>query len=309
MISSAVAAQPSYIVIPENISVNTTVYQFLIKQFPHIEAAIWLQRLQTQKVHWQDGSVINQASLCRPRQRVYYYREVQQETKVPFEENIVFENERILVVHKPHFLPVTPSGNYVNECLVHRLRLRTGNTSVTPAHRLDKDTAGLMLFTKSADYRSAYHDLFKTGQIHKQYQAIAELTPEVKDKYQQGDTQDWTIKNRLVRSEPSFLVKEIQGEPNTHSKIRLADVSDNLGLFELEPITGKTHQLRVHMLGLGMPILNDRFYPELQPKSEPKFDQPLKLLAQKLTFMDPFDQQEYAFTTPSFQTHHCLISL
>ena len=302
MSSSAVAAQPSYIVIPEHIAPNESVFHFLVKQFPHIEADIWQQRIQNKKVHWQNGSTINLPTLCRPKQRIYYYREVQHETKVPFEEQILFENERILIVHKPHFLPVTPSGNYVNECLVHRLRLRTGIDTIAPAHRLDKDTAGLMLMTKSAEFRCAYHNLFKSGDIHKQYQALAHITPEIKAQFEQHGAINWTIKNRLVRSEPSFLVKQIEGEANTHSEIRLVEINENLGLFELEPITGKTHQLRVHMLGLGMPILNDRFYPVLQPKAAPNFSQPLKLLAQKLEFTDPFDMKKYQFITPSFHS-------
>ncbi|MBM7071146.1 pseudouridine synthase [Shewanella sp. 202IG2-18] len=296
MSSSAQAAQPSYIFIPDNVSSQLTVVDFLIQQFPHVSAETWHQRIKQSKIHWQDNSSLNLDTLCRPRQRVYYYREVQQETKVPFTERILFENDRFLIVFKPHFLPVTPSGNYVNECLVHRLRIKTGIETIAPAHRLDKDTAGLMLFTKLPECRNTYHSLFKDGNIHKQYQAIAKLTPEARSEFTQRGQQHWEIKDKLVRGEPSFLVKQTSGEANTHSKIRLIQVKGDYGLFELEPITGKTHQLRVHMLGLGMPILNDRFYPELQPKSEPTFENPLNLLAQKLAFTDPIDQQNHVFT-------------
>ncbi len=300
MSSYAVAARPSYVVIP-NTAANLLVADFLIKQFAHINAPMWRRRIKARKVHWRDGTFIGPDTLCRPGQRVYYYRETEREIKVPFKEEILFENERVLVVHKPHFLPVTPSGDYVNECLVHRLRSRTAVDTVAPAHRLDKDTAGLMLFTKSAEYRRAYHDLFKDGNIHKLYQAVAKVTPEIRAQFEQRGQLNWIVKNRLARAEPSFLVKHVAGEANSHSNIRLLSIAGDLGLFELEPVTGKTHQLRVHMLGLGMPILNDRFYPVLRPEAAPDFTQPLKLLARKLAFTDPFDQRRHRFETAPFQ--------
>ncbi len=282
--------------IPENIDTRITVYQFLTAQFPHIAAEDWQQRILQHKVHWKDGTCIDLSTRCQPKQRVYYYREVQQETKVPFDEQILFENDRFMIVFKPHFLPVTPSGNYVNECLVHRLRIRMGIDTITPAHRLDKDTAGIMLFTKTPEYRGTYHNLFMNNLIHKQYHAIAKLTPEVKSRANLSTPQHWDVKSRIVRSSPSFLMQNVEGEINAHSKIQLIKIEGDRGLFELEPITGKTHQLRVHMQKLGMPIVNDRFYPTLQPESKPDFNAPLKLLAIRLKFIDPIDFQAHDFS-------------
>ncbi|BDM63015.1 RNA pseudouridylate synthase [Shewanella sp. NFH-SH190041] len=288
--TSVRAAQPSYVVLPRDITDKSTVLSFLISHFDRIAAEVWHQRVADGKVHWQDGSLIDASTLYRPTARVYYYREVVAETKIPFTEQILYQDDEILLVYKPHFLPVTPSGNYVNECLVHRLRLRTGIEKLTPAHRLDRETAGVMLFSVNPATRHHYHDLFKSKHITKQYQALARLTPALADAARHGSLTlplRWTVKNRMKPAVPSFLMQIVEGEANTHSEIALLAVSGDMGLFQLSPITGKTHQLRVHMQSLGMPLWNDRFYPELQPKAADDFSRPLQLLAYRLCFTDP----------------------
>ncbi|MCL1035704.1 pseudouridine synthase [Shewanella corallii] len=290
------AAQPSYIVLPREVTDKPTVLSFLMSHFARIGEEVWLQRVRDGKVHWQDGTLIDENTEYRPTARVYYYREVVAETHIPFKEQILYRDEEILIVHKPHFLPVTPSGNYVNECLVHRLRIDTGIETVSPAHRLDRETAGVMLMSLNPQTRHQYHDLFKSKTITKEYQALARLTPELKQKADAGELDlpiRWTVKNRMKPANPSFLMQVVEGEANTHSEIALIAVQGEFGLFELSPITGKTHQLRVHMLSLGMPLLNDRFYPELQPKKEDNFEQPLQLLAYRLRFEDPVTGKQH----------------
>lgn len=284
------AAQPSYVVLPRAVTDKPTVLSFLISHFAQIGESVWQQRVRDGKVHWQDGSLIDELTVYRPTARVYYYREVETQAHIPFAETILYQDQQILLAYKPHFLPVTPSGNFVNECLVHRLRLKTGLPSISPAHRLDRETAGVVLMSVNPATRHQYHDLFKFKQITKEYQALAKLTPELQSKLAAGELElplRWTVKNRMKPAEPSFLMQISSGEANTHSEIALIAVSGDLGLFSLSPVTGKTHQLRVHMWSLGMPLLNDRFYPKLQPKSDDKFDKPLKLLAQRLRFDDP----------------------
>ncbi|MGE6318119.1 pseudouridine synthase [Shewanella baltica] len=290
MTASARAAQPSYIVLPVNVTDIPTVFAFLAQHFARIGEDVWRQRILDGKVHWRDGSLIALDTEYRPAARVYYYREVPVEAKIPFEEQILFQDDNVILAYKPHFLPVTPSGNYVNECLVHRLRLRTGIDTIAPAHRLDRETAGVILMTVAPETRALYHQLFIDDAIRKDYQAIAKLTPEIIEQYQQGNLTlplHWTVKNRMQPSDPSFTMKIVGGEANTHSEISLVAIKGDLGLFHLSPITGKTHQLRVHMQSLGMPLLNDRFYPSLLPKGPDKFATPLKLMAQRLRFIDP----------------------
>ncbi|WP_144212586.1 pseudouridine synthase [Shewanella donghaensis] len=313
--TSARAAQPSYVVLPQvahpsktkqsnnsdiaaskaNISMPKTVVEFLVSHFSRIPQQVWLKRIEAGKVHWADGSLITQDTAYRPATRVYYYREVEAETKIPFLQKILHQDEHCILVFKPHFLPVTPSGNFVNECLIHRLRIATGIDTISPAHRLDRPTAGVMLMTVNPETRHAYHSLFSDGKINKQYQAIAEITPELMAQDQAGELKlpiHWTVKNRMVRSTPSFLMKVIEGEANTHSEISLIAIKGSRGLFELSPITGKMHQLRVHMMSLGMPLENDANYPNLAPKSADDFSKPLRLIAKRLTFTDPLSNIE-----------------
>ncbi|MGL5393401.1 MAG: pseudouridine synthase [Shewanella sp.] len=304
MTHSARAAQPSYVVLPREITDKPTVLAFLSSHFARIGASVWRQRIVDGKVHWQDGSKIGLDSPYRPTARVYYYREVTEEAKVPFAERILFQDANIILVYKPHFLPVTPSGNYVNECLVHRLRRRTGIETIAPAHRLDRETAGVMLMTVQPATRHRYHQLFVDGNIRKDYQALAKLTPALIAQHQAGKLQlphHWTVKNRMQPSEPSFIMQVVAGEANTHSEISLVAIKGDIGLFHLSPITGKTHQLRVHMQSLGMPLLNDRFYPTLLPKGPDNLEKPLKLMAQRLGFIDPLSHIHHQVACEGFE--------
>lgn len=299
------AAQPSYVVLPRDVTDKATVLAFLIDHFRRIDADVWRERVAAGKVHWQNGEPIQADTPYRPTARVYYYREVPKETRIPFEERILFQDEHSILVFKPHFLPVTPSGNYVNECLVHRLRRRTGIETIAPAHRLDRETAGVMLMSTDPETRHAYHALFREGQIRKDYQALARLTPELQAGLATGELSlplHWTVKNRLIKGEPSFIMRLAEGEANSHSEISLIAVNGDMGLFSLSPITGKTHQLRLHMQSLGMPLLNDRFYPELQPRSEDNFNKPLKLMACRLRFIDPISGKPQDIKVDGFET-------
>lgn len=290
MPSSVRASQASYVVLPENVTDKPTVLSFLVERFEQVGSDIWRERIIDGKVHWQDGSLIELDTEFKPRARVYYYREVKSETKVPFEEKILYRDEQIILAFKPHFLALHPSGNFVNECLVNRLRIKTGIETLVPAHRLDRATAGIVLMILYPEVRTQYHDLFKNHQITKEYQALAKLTPELLARHQAGELVlplQWTVKNRMVKGEPSFTMKVVEGESNTHSEISLIDIKDDVGLFKLSPITGRTHQLRVHMQSLGMSIINDRCYPQLQPKADDDYARPLKLVAKRLKFNDP----------------------
>lgn len=298
--SHARAAHASHIVLPESMTDKPTVFSFLISHFKQIDETIWKQRIIDGKVHWRDGSLITLNCAFVPRERVYYYREVMVEKKVPFNEKVIYEDDNIIIAHKPHFLAVSPSGQFVNECLVNRLRIKTGIETLVTAHRLDRATAGLMLLPKHPEQRHLYHNLFKHGNITKHYQAIARLTPQLRLEYEENKLQlphNWIVKNRIVKSEPSFMMQIVEGEANSHSEITLINVKGEFGLFKLSPITGKTHQLRLHMHSLGMPLLNDRLYPRLLDRCDDNFAQPLQLLAQQLKFTDPVTGITHEFTT------------
>lgn len=271
-----------------------TVFDFLVNKFKGIDKSIWQERITKGKVHWQDGSLIRLETAYQPQAAVYYYREVPKEPTIPFQHKILYQDEHILIADKPHFLPVTPGGIYVNECLQHRLRKETNIDELQTLHRLDRETAGLVMFSTNPDSRADYHALFSEKNISKSYQAIAETSNTL-----QLESQQWEIKNRMRKAKPSFLMQidhsAEQSNFNAHSIIQCIKQYDNQSLFELNPITGKTHQLRVHMQSIGYPILNDKFYPVLLPKSENNFKQPLQLLAKSLKFIDPINKQERYF--------------
>jgi tRNA pseudouridine32 synthase/23S rRNA pseudouridine746 synthase len=286
----SISKYPSKLSLPQSNPGVASVLEYLIMKFPEIRPETWRQRVADGKVHWHDGTLIDAHSPCRPQQLVYYYREVDNEPSILFAENILFQDEHILVAEKPHFLPVTPGGIYINECLQNRLRHKTGLESLQALHRLDRETAGLVLFSVNPDTRCRYHELFTRRNIHKIYQAVARVDDE-----EDLVGKQWQVKNCLVKSEPRFLMKIVAGEPNSHSMIRCLAQSADSALFELNPVTGKTHQLRLHMQALGWPILHDRYYPILQPKTADSYSSPLQLLAKELRFIDPVTLQSRVF--------------
>lgn len=287
---------PSTVTMPADNAGCATVLAFLIKKFPRIPEDVWCQRVAQGNVHWDDLQPVTACCAYAPKKRVFYYREVAEEPVIPFSEEIIYQDDELLVACKPHFLPVTPAGIYVRECLLNRLREKTGIDSLAPIHRIDRETAGLVLFSVNPETRADYHPLFANGQVKKTYLAIAPV-PEQED----IAGRDWLIENRIVEAEQWFRMTaaegEFAGEVNARSMVRCLKVKGDRGLFQLSPITGKTHQLRVHMSGLGYPLLNDRLYPMLQPKSADNYDTPLQLLAHRLYFTDPLTGKERQFVS------------
>ncbi|MDX1539502.1 pseudouridine synthase [Arsukibacterium sp.] len=295
----SIARQASEITLPAINDGWDSVLQFLCSQFPFISEAVWRERMASGKVHWFNGDTVTPATPFSPSKRLCYYREVAAEPVIPLAHHIIFQNEHIIVADKPHFLPVTPGGDYVNECLLGRLQRDTGIADMVPVHRLDRDTAGLVLFSVNPDSRPAYYQLFRQGTIEKQYQAVARLTAEVAKAVL---PQHWHIENRIEKSQPRFINAIVPGEVNAVSDITLVAKAGGLGLFELQPHSGKTHQLRLHMLSLGLPILHDNYYPQLLPKQPPQFATPLQLLAKQLSFTDPLNQQLTRFSSKQLLT-------
>ena len=288
----SIARQASEITLPAVNNGWHTVLQFLCSQFPFISEAVWRERIATGKVHWFNGEAITEHTPFLASKRLCYYREVAAEPVIPFAHHILYQDPHIIVVDKPHFLPVTPGGEYVNECLLARLQRETGIADLVPVHRLDRDTAGLVLFSLNPQSRAAYYQLFSQGQIEKHYQALAHLTAAAS---LAALPLQWHIENRIEKNTPSFINAIVPGKVNAVSDIHLVERQGTFGRFELYPRSGKTHQLRLHMLSLGMPILHDSYYPQLLPKQAPQFDQPLQLLAKTLSFIDPVTQERLNF--------------
>lgn len=288
----SIAATASEITLPAHGNGCSTVLQFLCVKFPFIAESLWRERIAAGKVHWFNGEAITAETPFQPSKRLCYYREVATEPVIPFTHHILYQDDHILLADKPHFLPVTPGGEYVNECLLARLKRETGIDDIAPVHRLDRDTAGVVLFSVNPRSRAKYYQLFSDGSVQKQYQAIARLSEAAE---QVALPTCWHIENRIEKSQPRFVNAILPGAVNAVSDICLIERQGHFGRFELQPHTGKTHQLRLHMLSLGMPILYDSYYPKLLPKQAPQFDQPLQLLAKTLSFIDPVTQERLNF--------------
>lgn len=268
-----------------------TVLDFLTERLPAVSRDEWHTRLLVGEVLHEDGSPVANDALYRHSQRLYYYRHLAHEPELPEHEAVLFEDEHLLVVDKPHFMPVTPTGRYVQQSLLVRLKHATGCEALSPIHRIDRETAGLVLLAKRAQDRNAYQALFRQRQVHKTYEAMAAYRP------------DWGLpevyRSRMAEDAQFFRMCEVPGEPNSETGVALVRTQGAHALYRLTPVTGKRHQLRVHMLALGRPILGDQFYPDvLRGPNEPEdFAQPLQLLAREIGFTDPVTGQARHFVS------------
>ncbi len=264
-----------------------TLGEYLAFRFPMVSEESWRLRMVRGEVLDQQGRALSYDAAFPGGACIFYYRERIGETPIPFEESILFCNDELMVVDKPHFLPVTPGGRFLHETLLVRLKRKTGITTLTPIHRLDRETAGVMLFSVNPASRSVWQSLFRFRQVHKVYEAVAPFRDDLKLPVD--------VRSRIERDEQFFRVREVDGEPNAFSHIELIEKRGPLALYRLLPVTGKMHQLRVHMNSLGIPILNDGFYPVALPCKGDDFSSPLKLLARSIRFTDPVTGEARCF--------------
>ncbi|GAB4398439.1 MAG: RluA family pseudouridine synthase [Rhodoferax sp.] len=265
------------------------VLDFLVQRFVHVPAAVWCQRLREGRVFNGQGQALSAQSAYAPGTWVYYYREVQDELVIPFEVDILYQDDHLVVVDKPHFLPVTPSGGQLAHTLLVRVRRALGRDTLVPVHRLDRETAGLVLLAGSPAARSAYGGLFRTHAIEKTYQAVSIHRPDL--------PLPLTRRSRIAPASHFMLQHEVPGPVNAITHIERSAVHGDLARYTLKPVTGQRHQLRIHMAALGLPLLNDTLYPVLQPQATPDWDHPLQLLASELRWRDPFSGQPRHFVS------------
>ncbi|WP_319445890.1 MULTISPECIES: pseudouridine synthase [unclassified Mycobacterium] len=221
-----------------------------------------------------DGTAVTEATVLPRDAYVYLYRELPIEAVVPFEIPVLYRDDDIVVVDKPHFLATMPRGGHVAQTALVRLRRELELPELSPAHRLDRLTAGVLLFTARREVRGAYQTMFARGEVSKTYLARAGVSPL---------EFPLTLRSRITKQRSRLQAFEEPGEPNAETVVEyLGD-----GVYRLTPKTGRTHQLRVHMASLGLPIVNDSLYPNVIDVAPDDFSMPLQLLAQTLAFDDP----------------------
>lgn len=265
----------------------TLLLDFLAQRFPGVGREIWQMRLQQGRVSDAAGIVLQVDAPYRAGRTIHYFRELPEEPRIPFEARVLHRDDDLLVVDKPHFLPTMPAGRYVQQSLLVRLKRETGLDDLVPLHRLDRATAGLVMFSIRPSTRAAYTELFASRRITKVYEALAPALP--------GSGFPQVRRSRIAAAEPFFRMREVDGVANADTKIELVGTRGDIALYRLQPQTGRKHQLRVHMAAIGAAILNDPWYPLLLDEAEDDYTRPLKLLARALSFRDPLSGDRRSF--------------
>jgi tRNA pseudouridine32 synthase/23S rRNA pseudouridine746 synthase len=257
-----------------------TVLDFLAERFATIPREEWQRRLEAGEVLSAQGQPIAPDATYHAPAKLHYRRHVPDERPLPVEETVLFHDEHLVVADKPHFLPVTPSGRHLRETLLVRLRRRLDLPELAPVHRIDRETAGLVLFSVRPETRGAYQGVFRERRAEKVYEAMAPWRDELALPL---------LRRSRLEPAPHFMqMHEVPGEPNAETHIALVERRGPWARYELRPHTGRRHQLRVQMAALGLPLAGDRIYPVLQPdEPAPDFSNPLRLLARTLAFDDP----------------------
>ena len=278
---------PSYLWLPDERW--PSLLAFLVDRFPAVTQQEWIERMARGEVVDGRGEPVTPATPFRKQMRIWYYRELPPETPIPFEEQVLHMDEHLLIVDKPHFLPMIPTGRFVKETLLVRLKKKLGLPDLVPIHRLDRETAGVVIFSHNRATRGTYQSMFQKRTMQKTYEALAAPMP--------GRDFPFVYRSRMVDADQFFVMREEEGEPNSETVVDVIEQRGDVCLYHLQPHTGRKHQLRLHMASLGAPIINDAFYPVALPCKGDDFRHPLQLLARSITFSDPLTGVDRTFTS------------
>ena len=269
----------------------STMRDHLVERLPRVDPARIDAMLREERIVDRHGPIAPDAPYV-PESFLWFHRDLPDEAPVPFPITVVYRDDSLLVVDKPHFLATIPRGKHIVETALVRLRRELDLPALSPAHRLDRATAGLLMFVVRPELRGAYQTLFRDRRVRKTYEAIAPYDPALE--------LPRTVRSRIVKERGVICAAEVPGPVNAESHVELIEHADrpgsgSLARYRLVPATGRTHQLRVHMARLGVPILGDDLYPVLTEKALDDFTRPLQLLAKTLEFRDPVTGEERSF--------------
>jgi tRNA pseudouridine32 synthase/23S rRNA pseudouridine746 synthase len=303
---------PSKVGVPAK--TDTTALEFLAHRFPAISREVWLQRFLEGSVFNALGRKLGPEHCLLDETHLLYFRHVADEPALPFKANVIYRDDYLVVADKPHFMPVTPGGKYLQQSLLVQLKQELNLPDLSPLHRIDRETAGLVLFSVRAQDRNAYQEQFRLRQVQKTYEAVADAPASSKQKLQFPIT----YRSMMVTDAQFFKMRELAAtecdpsnpfnsetwidcveslEPDVSASSASKQSLKSLAKYIMKPVTGQRHQLRVHMNALGLPILHDQFYPTVKKLTteEDDFEQPLQLLAKSIAFLDPLTGQTREF--------------
>jgi tRNA pseudouridine32 synthase/23S rRNA pseudouridine746 synthase len=273
-----------------------TAMDYMMHRWGHIDPQGIEDRFDAGEIVGEGGVRLDRATPLAKHTFIWYYRTLPPETRIPVELDILHQDGHLLVVDKPHFLPTTPGGTYIQESALVRLRNELDLPDLIPMHRLDRMTAGVLLFSTNPETRGKYQVLFEKRKVQKDYECVSAAEPAPEHPAVEFPV---VVRNRMTKSRSYLLAEVVEGEPNAETRIERLESFDaatpagadsttgRLARYRLEPHTGKTHQLRVHMASLGLGIINDAFYPDLLDKAPDDYTKPLQLLARGIRFVDP----------------------
>lgn len=269
-----------------------TISAYMVERFFHLDAEWLRERFDRGEIVAFDGSAVRRDTPLGAEEFIWYYREPPAETEIPFYSEILYQDDDLVVIDKPHFLPTTPAGRYVQNSALVRLRRQLDNADLAPIHRLDRATAGILMFSARPETRGSYQSLFQRRSIEKVYEAVS-ARPE-----------NWesplplTVRLHIEKLRAQVCVEvSSEREPNSETLVELIDANDHVVHTLLKPHTGKMHQLRVHLASVGIGILHDNLYPILTDEKPDDHERPLQLLARELRFTDPLSGKEREFVT------------
>ncbi|MFC8922322.1 pseudouridine synthase [Cellulosimicrobium sp. NPDC057127] len=284
---------PTRLVLPHDdasVARWTRTLDYVLHRFPD-DAARLHEKVAAGEVVDGRGRPVDARTAYEPRGFVFLYRDPPVEPEVPFEIRVLHRDRDLLVVDKPHFLATIPRGAYVARSVLVRLRRELDLPQLSPAHRLDRVTAGVLLLTLRREVRGAYQELFARREVRKTYEAVAPLDPALE--------LPRTVRSRIVKRRGVMRAEEVDGEPNAESRVDVleTDAARGLARYRLEPHTGRTHQLRLHMSGLGVPIVHDNFYPDPYDVAHDDYARPLQLVSRSIDLTDPLSGRPRRFET------------
>ncbi|MGF3056736.1 pseudouridine synthase [Microbacterium sp. YY-01] len=277
-----------------------TVADYMVERFGHLDPERLLARFDRGEIVGIGAVVLHRDTPLGAHEFVWYYREPPVENEIPFEIDVLYADDDLVVADKPHFLPTTPGGKYLQNSALVRLRRALGNDDLTPIHRLDRATAGVLMFSARRETRGAYQLLFENRRVTKVYEAVSSLPAEWHPDAPLlgGMPFPLTYRNHIVKQPGSVCVQvDETAEPNSETRIELLGFTAEALHTRLLPHTGRMHQLRVQLAALGAGIRNDGFYPVLLPDGPDDFSRPLQLLAKQLRFVDPLSGEDRTFTS------------
>lgn len=282
-----------------------TIADYVVERFDHLHPAELRRRFDDGEIVAADGRAIGRTVALGAERFIWYYRDLPVEEPIPFTEDILYRDDDLVVIDKPHFLPTTPGGRYLQESALVRLRTRLANPDLIPIHRLDRPTAGLVMFSARPQTRGAYQSLFERRRVTKVYEAVSALPGDWDPAAPAlgGQPAPVVVRNHIrARKGELRVVVDGAAEPNAETVVDVLGVGrsatgEAVLHTLLRPHTGRMHQLRVHLASLSIPILGDRWYPDLLPEAPDDHALPLQLLARELEFTDPLTGAPRRFVT------------